>query len=903
MFFLVTLLASVSAAQAVDRGIQRDQQEKRVALVIGNGEYQSSRLLNPVNDAKDITALLTQLGFEVISRYNANRRTMMEAIDLFYQQLARADVGLFYYAGHGMQVAGENYLLPVGSKMTVERDVEYEAVPVGRLLGRMEEAQNKTNIIILDACRNNPFARSFRSATQGLSQMEAPTGSFLIFATAPGATAADGSGRNGLFTGALLQYMAEPGLKIEEVTKAVRRKVVDESGGQQTPWQTSSLMGDFYFIPGAIASGSGTSAPEPAMASLTVVPTFPIQPAPQAPPADNSRDKDDIFRSILTNFYQACENNKIETALNYWTSENRTQNKRHMCENIMHFSVQYFELIDCQGENECLANVITKGLSRGEAEKAWAFKVQYKKIGNEWKMAKWSNLHEMKPVAGQVKLEEAHYDEYRVRYILADITTGGPVSYYAGYPNDPSAVEAVRRWKSGVRVKNAERFDRKIIPGKGWTIVYRGSQRPIEGMDVSLTVTDYDEQLIQNNNKIVQQDNSMDKNDIFRSILTNFYQACENNKIETALNYWTSENRTQNKRHICENIMHFSVQYFELIDCQGENECLANVITKGLSRGEAEKAWAFKVQYKKIGNEWKMAKWSNLHEMISDTEIPSLPLQFSSKFKYGWDVTLNSLAMSKKGSILEVATSEYSEKITIRDTFQCYSYFVKSPFDEIDCTDGIPMVDEKSTLIPFASKNLKEIPFKTYLFPFFSEQATTLGILVGCAGASGNSGLTLYLFDTKSYRHAIIDFTGCAFPYWIDTDMYPPRYAHVTREYWVGGHASGIGYGTRIDQIYSFDEGKKQYIRDKRIEKDWFDKLFIQSKLTASEFEKFRRLSYDQLASAERDIAEKFMDFIFYAAKSGNEKIALSAIDKLQGEKKEDFRGILGSVMDANIKN
>ncbi len=270
------------------RAVVRDSSGtgRRVALVIGNGEYRSGRLLNPVNDATDMSNALGRLGFQVIIRFNADRRTMMEAMDLFYRELGQADVGLFYYAGHGMQVGGENYLVPVGSTMTVERDVEYEAVPVGRLLGRMEEAQNRTNIVILDACRDNPFARSFRNAGQGLARMDAPVGSFLAFATSPGATAADGGGRNGIFTGALLQYMTQPGLKIEDVLKSVRRKVVEESSGRQIPWQASSLMGDFYFASGAGASETASSTPQTSSSPLPAAPVSPSAPAPSSVSAD-----------------------------------------------------------------------------------------------------------------------------------------------------------------------------------------------------------------------------------------------------------------------------------------------------------------------------------------------------------------------------------------------------------------------------------------------------------------------------------------------------------------------------------------------------------------------------------------------------------------------------------------
>ncbi len=223
--------------------------ERRIALVIGNGDYKSSPLRNPVNDAQDMTEALRGLGFDVIHRKNANKRTMVSAINEFGRKLRSADVGLFYYAGHGMQVNGRNYLIPVGSQVESESDVEFESVDVGRLLGKMEDAESKINIVILDACRNNPFARSFRSGNRGLAIMTAPTGSFVAFATAPGSVAADGDGRNGIFTQHLLKHIKTPGLKIEEVLKRTRNDVLQDTAKKQTPWQSSSLTGDFYFVP------------------------------------------------------------------------------------------------------------------------------------------------------------------------------------------------------------------------------------------------------------------------------------------------------------------------------------------------------------------------------------------------------------------------------------------------------------------------------------------------------------------------------------------------------------------------------------------------------------------------------------------------------------------------------
>ena len=175
-------------------------QQSRIALVIGNSSYKSSPLQNPLNDANDMAVVLRKLGFSVQLKINADQRSMEDSIRTFGKELRSGGIGLFYYAGHGLQVDGRNYLIPIGADVESEADVKYEAVDAGRVLAQMEDAENSMNIIILDACRNNPFARSFRSSQKGLAKMDAPVGSILAYSTAPGSVAADGSGRNGLYT-------------------------------------------------------------------------------------------------------------------------------------------------------------------------------------------------------------------------------------------------------------------------------------------------------------------------------------------------------------------------------------------------------------------------------------------------------------------------------------------------------------------------------------------------------------------------------------------------------------------------------------------------------------------------------------------------------------------------------
>lgn len=261
-FLLVTVTVLLSAIFSC----QVTQASPRVALVIGNSQYRAAPLKNPVNDALDMARSLERAGFSVELLKNGNQRQMDESIQAFGKTLQKGGVGLFYFAGHGIQYHGRNYLIPVDARIQDESDVKYEAVDAGRILAKMELAGNDLNIVILDACRNNPFARSFRSAEQGLAQMEAPAGSFVAYATSPGSVAADGPDHNGLYTKYLLQYMDEPGIAIEHVFKKVRRAVRRDSDKKQTPWENSSLVGNFYFYPEK-AGQPTTSSTAPVSAS------------------------------------------------------------------------------------------------------------------------------------------------------------------------------------------------------------------------------------------------------------------------------------------------------------------------------------------------------------------------------------------------------------------------------------------------------------------------------------------------------------------------------------------------------------------------------------------------------------------------------------------------------------
>ena len=244
--------------------------ERRTALVIGNAAYTEAPLANPVNDATDMAGALQKMDFAVTLLRDADLRRMREALETFRQQLRPGVVGLFYFAGHGLQVKGENYLVPIGARIAREQDVEFETMQVGRILGAMEEAANDINVIILDACRNTPFARSVRAFQRGLAVTQAITGSLIAYATAPGSVAADGAGRNGVYTAHLLRNMRMPNVPVEQVFKNVRIGVMQETSAKQTPWETSSLTGSFMFTSAAEKPAPGPTSPRPPLPGQAV---------------------------------------------------------------------------------------------------------------------------------------------------------------------------------------------------------------------------------------------------------------------------------------------------------------------------------------------------------------------------------------------------------------------------------------------------------------------------------------------------------------------------------------------------------------------------------------------------------------------------------------------------------
>ena len=291
---LLLVCAALGSAQSRKRGQQEPRgltgipntppassSERRVALVIGNAAYQyTAPLTNPLNDAQDMARVLKDLQFQVILKTNATLDTMADAIFEFGERLKGGGVGLLYYSGHGMQVKGENYLIPIDANIGREDDIKRKTVNAKDILDKMDEAKSHLNLVFLDACRNNPFPRSVRAVSRGLAGMHAPSGTLLVFATNPDNVAADGTGRNGASTKHLLHYITQPGLEVGMMLRKIRTAVKEETGGQQVPWENGSIEGEFYFtgmsgVPPVTPPAPSSSTPSSSTGTQVAVgPTF-----------------------------------------------------------------------------------------------------------------------------------------------------------------------------------------------------------------------------------------------------------------------------------------------------------------------------------------------------------------------------------------------------------------------------------------------------------------------------------------------------------------------------------------------------------------------------------------------------------------------------------------------------
>ena len=256
LLFLFLLTSILSAAEPLSRGfvMQRKQDKSCIALVVGNSKYADAPLKNPVNDAEDTAKALENLGFTVTKVLDTDRIAFQKAVEEFGKSIIGKQAACFYYAGHGIQVAGENFLLPVGETLNNEAEVQYKAVNAGLVLAQMEAAKCPINLVVLDACRNNPLSKTGRSSVKGLAQVQGPAGSVIVYATAAGQIAGDGDGRNGVFTAAFLKHLTTPGQDIDLFLRVVSGEVQKASEGKQVPWRSSNLTQGFCFVPAPTAA-------------------------------------------------------------------------------------------------------------------------------------------------------------------------------------------------------------------------------------------------------------------------------------------------------------------------------------------------------------------------------------------------------------------------------------------------------------------------------------------------------------------------------------------------------------------------------------------------------------------------------------------------------------------------
>ena len=284
LFFLVTR----ADAQADRRFLAAEKGAagagSRVALLIGNASYLNvSPLSNPPNDVRAFAEALRKVGFDVMVRQDADLRTMDEAVNDFWNRLKGKDSGLFYYSGHGIQVNGQNFLVPVNALIEKELDIKHTCFPAQKLIDLMDDAKAGTNIVILDACRNNPFKRSDRSASMGLAKMDAAGQMFIAYATDPDRVANDGAhGGNSPYMRHILKNLQTPGLPVEMMFKQVRMGVLEDTSQKQRPWELSCLTREFSFAPAGAPTSTVVNAEPPK--PVPIEPVEPVEPAEPASP-------------------------------------------------------------------------------------------------------------------------------------------------------------------------------------------------------------------------------------------------------------------------------------------------------------------------------------------------------------------------------------------------------------------------------------------------------------------------------------------------------------------------------------------------------------------------------------------------------------------------------------------
>jgi TPR repeat protein len=294
VLLLAILMLALGAAPA--------HAEKRVALVVGNSEYRHvPRLINPKNDAADIRAKLEALGYQLFGGVDLDRAAMIGAVTSFGRAAENADVAVVFYAGHGLQVNGQNYLVPVDASVESEAELDISLVPMSIVMQQLSRG-SRVNIAMLDACRDNPFAqglsrsmgtRAIGALGRGLSPMRSISGTYIAYATAPDSVAQDGEGRNSPFTTALLKVIDQPGLSLSDLMIEVRNEVIRTTNGKQVPWDTSSLTGRFYF------KFEGTLTVEPAPPTSIAQPPAAVAPSETRAPAVTQESESTRWAAVL----------------------------------------------------------------------------------------------------------------------------------------------------------------------------------------------------------------------------------------------------------------------------------------------------------------------------------------------------------------------------------------------------------------------------------------------------------------------------------------------------------------------------------------------------------------------------------------------------------------------------
>ncbi|MEA2029958.1 MAG: caspase family protein [Campylobacterota bacterium] len=312
--FLWILILSFTILQATNTRaiyLQKYAHENRVALVIGNAKYNRfAPLANTLNDAKDIAKILKEKNFDLIHIVDGDLQSMENGVKEFSSKLKKGGVGFFYYAGHGLQINDSNYLIPVNSTISNAIDVKYKSLPVNYLIDMMENSHNRLNIIVLDACRNDPFKRG----GGGLAQINSAKGMYIAFATGPGKVASDGDERNGLFTKHLLENIKRSNVTLDEVFNQTRKGVYNESNGEQLPWTSTSVIGNFYFN---IDSGTASTTTPAILPTVTPKPQE-IKTVRKATPNLANIFTDEKVKSFLKALMRANEGHDLYGVLEHY---------------------------------------------------------------------------------------------------------------------------------------------------------------------------------------------------------------------------------------------------------------------------------------------------------------------------------------------------------------------------------------------------------------------------------------------------------------------------------------------------------------------------------------------------------------------------------------------------------